>query len=280
MSSQSQKMLDQIKRATQTVGEADALLISAGAGMGVDSGLPDYRGTKGFWNAYHGIGNSSQSFFELANMDMFEHNPLQAWAFYGQRLNQYRDAKPHSGFQQLLEVGRQKPNGFFVMTSNVDGQFQIAGFEDGKIEECHGSIHYLQCSRPCSDDVWDAKDVDIFVDEEKFQAMGDLPRYPRCAAIARPNILMFYDGAWVNKRTKAQEDRLWVWLEGLMEGRRLVIVEIGAGTVISTIRQRSEYYASLHFAPLIRINPNDYHVSSKRHISLPLSGIDGINSIC
>ena len=40
------------RRAAQVIAEADALLIGAGAGMGVDSGLPDFRGAQGFWRAY------------------------------------------------------------------------------------------------------------------------------------------------------------------------------------------------------------------------------------
>ena len=43
---------DLIKRAVETVAQAEALLIGAGAGMGVDSGLPDFRGDRGFWRAY------------------------------------------------------------------------------------------------------------------------------------------------------------------------------------------------------------------------------------
>ena len=45
-------MLSSIEDAAQVIVKADALLITAGAGMGVDSGLPDFRGNKGFWNAY------------------------------------------------------------------------------------------------------------------------------------------------------------------------------------------------------------------------------------
>jgi NAD-dependent SIR2 family protein deacetylase len=46
-------MLDvSIARAVEIVKEAEALLICAGAGMGVDSGLPDFRGPEGFWRAY------------------------------------------------------------------------------------------------------------------------------------------------------------------------------------------------------------------------------------
>ena len=41
-----------IQNAKEALRNADAILITAGAGMGVDSGLPDFRGNQGFWNAY------------------------------------------------------------------------------------------------------------------------------------------------------------------------------------------------------------------------------------
>ncbi len=45
--------LDEVlARAVQWLRDADGLLITAGAGMGVDSGLPDFRGAEGFWRAY------------------------------------------------------------------------------------------------------------------------------------------------------------------------------------------------------------------------------------
>ena len=46
------KMLNKLYEIKQIINEAEAILITAGAGMGVDSGLPDFRGNEGFWNAY------------------------------------------------------------------------------------------------------------------------------------------------------------------------------------------------------------------------------------
>jgi len=145
---------ENLKRAALSLREADALLVTAGAGMGVDSGLPDFRGNEGFWKAYPPLAKLGVSFVEMANPFWFDRDPALAWGFYGHRLNLYRRTVPHAGFRRLLEVGQKKREGYFVFTSNVDGQFQIAGFDEDRIEECHGSIHHLQCSRPCSQDIW------------------------------------------------------------------------------------------------------------------------------
>ena len=45
-------MNESIAHAAELIEQADALVIAAGAGMGVDSGLPDFRGNAGFWNVY------------------------------------------------------------------------------------------------------------------------------------------------------------------------------------------------------------------------------------
>lgn len=58
-------MDEEIQRAAELISEADALLITAGAG--VDSGLPDFRGNEGFWNAYPPYRKLGRSFIEMAN---------------------------------------------------------------------------------------------------------------------------------------------------------------------------------------------------------------------
>lgn len=269
---------ERLNRAAKVLKEAEALLITAGAGMGVDSGLPDFRGEGGFWKAYPVMAKLRMSFVEMANPEWFHREPELAWAFYGHRLNLYRETVPHAGFKQLLEAGRRMPGGYFVFTSNVDGHFQKAGFDEERVKECHGSIHYLQCIQPCCDDIWSAEDVRVEVDEEVFRAEEPLPRCIRCGRIARPNILMFGDWSWNPARTDVQGKRLYRWLRETGEkGHSLAIVEIGAGKAVATVRYQSEHLANLYKGTLIRINPRDYDVPGDRHISLPLKGAEGIN---
>src|SRR5436189_6030379 len=91
-----------VKVAAEAIADADALLITAGAGMGVDSGLPDFRGTEGFWRAYPAFAKLGLQFQQLANPAWFRRDPALAWGFYGHRLRLYRDSVPHEGFAILL----------------------------------------------------------------------------------------------------------------------------------------------------------------------------------
>ncbi|MGD8313455.1 MAG: Sir2 family NAD-dependent protein deacetylase [Syntrophobacterales bacterium] len=271
---------EDLKRAADIINNAGGLLICAGAGIGVDSGLPDFRGTEGFWKAYPLIAKLGISFAEMANPVWFQRNPKLAWAFYGHRLNLYRETTPHKGFRQLLQIGEQKPGGYFVFTSNVDGQFQKGGYSTSQIEECHGSIHYFQCVRPCGDDIWDARDINVIVDEDRFEALEPLPRCENCGNMARPNVLMFGDWSWVAARTLSQRKRLAMWLKTLSsKNHSLAVVEIGAGEAVPTVRNQAEHLVRDYRARLIRINPRDYQVPDKTHVSLPLGGAQAVDGI-
>ncbi len=269
----------EIDRAKDVLKEADAVLITAGAGMGVDSGLPDFRGTEGFWRAYPIAKKLGLRFEELANPRWFKTDPKLAWAFYGHRLNLYRKTEPHEGFFILKKLGESKKGGYFVFTSNVDGQFQKAGYDERKIVEIHGSIHHLQCTMPCSNDIWPADKIKIEIDMEKFEAKEPLPECIHCHRIARPNILMFGDWEWISDRT---DDQLYLyekWLNSIrVKNYKLAIIEIGAGKAVPTVRYQSENIASRFGATLIRINPRDYDVP-QGHISIPLGGLEGIKKI-
>ena len=271
---------EQIEKVQQFIAEADAILITAGAGMGVDSGLPDFRGNKGFWKAYPVIKDLGISFQNMANPKWFSINPSLAWAFYGHRLNLYRDTPPHDGFKMLLDLVKKKNNDYFIFTSNVDGQFQKAGFSQDKIVEVHGSIHHFQCCENCKKDIWEADKAAIEIDMDKFEAL-DIPQCKYCGDIARPNILMFGDWSWNGDRTRNQENRFNTWLKSIQtDNKKLAIIEIGAGTAIPTIRQDGEHLAkNFTNCKLIRINPRDFQVSEEIGYSIAFGALEGLKKV-
>ena len=243
---------DALWKAAEAIAWSDALLVTAGAGMGVDSGLPDFRGDVGFWRAYPPLKALGISFVDMANPRWFDTDPELAWGFYGHRLNLYRQTVPHPGFQLLRKWEGEQELGGFVVTSNVDGQFQHAGFAADRVLECHGSIHHLQCVRECGSGIWSAASVELQVDD-RFRAVGPLPRCAACDALARPNVLMFGDGHWAPGRTDVQERAFQNWVN---EAERICVIELGAGLAVPTIRRLSESLAR-RGARLIRVNPRD-----------------------
>jgi NAD-dependent SIR2 family protein deacetylase len=272
-------MTRDIHQAAEAIRAADGLLIAAGAGMGVDSGLPDFRGSEGFWKAYPVVARLGLSFAEMANPAWFERDAHLAWAFYGHRLNLYRRTVPHDGFAKLLAWAASKPDGYFVFTSNVDGHFQRAGFDPERVVECHGSIHHFQCARGCAArtySIWEAADERVTVDETVFRAANPLPRCRHCRGLARPNILMFDDFSWIPDRSSAQRERLELWLQTLAKkSARLAVIELGAGTAVPTVRLTSESIARQLRGNLIRINPREPMVPAG-HFSLASGALAGI----
>ena len=237
-----------IAAAARAVRQVDALVIAAGAGMGVDSGLPDFRGPEGFWRAYPHLNAAGKDFYAMASPQSFEDDAALAWQFYGHRQALYRDTPPHEGFSMLLAWARAASAGYFVFTSNVDGHFETAGFDPERIFECHGNIHRLQCLRPCGEHLWE---TGVPVDAD-----AGLPACPECGGDARPNVLMFGDFGWIGDVSQEQSRRYTEWLESL-RGKRLTVIEIGAGVAVPSVRHESESLLRDFGATLVRVNPRE-----------------------
>jgi len=270
-------MLDpeRVKRAADLIQQARALVITAGAGMGVDSGLPDFRGDQGFWNAYPMYKRLGINFIGAANPAHFSRDPEFGWGFYGHRTNLYRETTPHRGFKILQEWAERFEQDVFVVTSNVDGQFQKAGFSEEQVLEVHGSIHHLQCLSPCHDGIWDNRE-ELPVDFETMRA-AHVPLCPQCNGTARPNILMFGDFSWLSNRTHGQEMCFDLFLDQHRTDP-IAVVEMGAGTALPTIRHMSETLGARFEGGVIRINPREAHIPNP-HVSLSCGAMEGLEAI-
>ena len=165
--------------------------------------------------------------------------------------------------------------GCFVFTSNVDGQFQKAGFPSARVYECHGSIHRLQCSARCNEIIWPTADLHPQVDETTCQWQGELPRCPHCGALLRPNILMFDDWQWNHARSQKQRMLLDRWLDSAQSP---LVIEIGVGHAIATVRDFSRRMQQ-RGSRLIRINPDDARIHNPYGIEIALGAKDALEAI-
>lgn len=268
---------DALERAAWAIRSAQAILIGAGAGMGVDSGLPDFRGASGFWKAYPPYARLGLDFVSLANPRWFVSDPELAWGFYGHRLMLYRETEPHEGFGILRRWMSRMCGRGFVYTSNVDGHFQKAGFSPDQVYEVHGSIGAMQCLSECGVNTFSAEPYSLNIDHQTMRAIPPLPKCPRCGAMARPNILMFGDWGWNSSHAETQQQQLKSWLASLA-GAPLVVVECGAGTAIPTVRLACQDIARRYDATLIRINPREPEVPEDQ-ISLPMGAYDALREL-
>jgi NAD-dependent SIR2 family protein deacetylase len=268
---------DALERAARAIRSAEAILIGAGAGMGVDSGLPDFRGGAGFWQAYPPYARLRLDFVSLANPLWFQKDPELAWGFYGHRLMLYRETQPHEGFAILHRWTGRMPLGGFVYTSNVDGHFQKAGFSPEQVYEVHGSIHAMQCVGECGVGIFSAAPYALEIDPETMRAVPPLPECPRCGGMARPNILMFGDWGWDSSASDYQRRNLKAWLDAIGTAP-IAVVECGAGTAIPTVRLACQDTAGRRGGTLIRINVRECDVPDGQ-VAVPMGALAALSEL-
>lgn len=248
---------DKLKSIADSILNADGVVITAGAGMGVDAGIPDFRGNTGLWTA------EKDNFIKFADGSAFHERPLEAWNFYIQRLMKYSRLEPHRGYHDLQRIHHDT----FVVTSNVDGHFERSGWDPQKIYEIHGNLKWIQCSNHCCDDVQPMPQF-----EEALSSLEDAPHCPHCGAVSRPVVMMFND-FWVDLALIEQQSmRYDAWSKNK---KNIIGIEIGAGTAVPSIRNFGERFTSM----LIRINPHDPQIYRIQDVSIPATAIEGIDTL-
>jgi NAD-dependent SIR2 family protein deacetylase len=148
------------------------------------------------------------------------------------------------------------------------------------MHECHGSIHHLQCINDCKSGVWSVADFEPEVDDETCRLLNAPPSCPFCGCLARPNIMMFGDWNWLEQRSQSQQEREAQWLESIADNQaRVVIVEMGAGTAIPSVRHFSHHVIYEYGARLIRINPREPQVPSSRDVGIATGSHEALRGI-
>ena len=219
-------MLDKL---SSVILECDVVLVFAGAGMSADSNLPTYRDTEGFWNDYPLYRDLKKDYISMMSPQGFHSDPHFTWGFFAHQYMLYAKAVPHDGYKKLLDLCRSLED-FFIVTTNVDGLFLKTGFPQSKLHEAHGTIHRMQCGIPCSQEVWDSKDLEIEIDYQTMRAKDPLPSCPVCAAVSRPNIFMYGDSTESYIYTPAEiSAKQFRAFREKYKNSRVLILDIGVG---------------------------------------------------
>jgi NAD-dependent deacetylase len=114
---------------------ADHVVVTTGAGMSRESGIPTFRDTlTGFWANY--------SAADYATEAAFRRDPARVFGWYLWRRRRALEAVPHAGYDALVALERLVPR-LDVVTQNVDGLHRRAGSR--RVVELHGSLHRFSC---------------------------------------------------------------------------------------------------------------------------------------
>ena len=259
-----------LKESKEIIRNCDALLVIAGAGMSVDSGIFTYRGSNGIWNKSIRIGNEDYRYDEISSLKMWKEYPELAWGFKANFYQMMKDGDPHEGYYTLLNyVKNRLNNNYFICTSNIDNYFERAGFEKDKIYEVHGTMKLLQCmDKKCSlrngpiemeDKLMPKFNKDTFISTS-------MPKCPYCPNILRPNVSMFGDHDFYGKPYEFARKKMENWInENEKKDNKLVILEIGCGINPHSLRMKDGKMLSgewklpkiKNLIKTIRLNPDD-----------------------
>jgi len=158
-----------INRAVQDIFKAKKTIVLTGAGISVESGIPDFRSEQGLWSKYDPE--------EYAHIDTFRAQPEKVWVMLKEMMELIVKAKPnpaHRGLALLEEMGLLSS----VITQNVDGLHQDAGSK--KVIEFHGTHRILSCLN-CGL----KREISMF----SLQQLP--PKCPNCKTLLKPDVIFF-----------------------------------------------------------------------------------------
>ncbi len=184
---------EQKQKFKEALRQAQSVVVSTGAGVSAESGVPTFRGKDGLWRKYNVM--------ELATPEAFERNPSLVWEFYNYRRELMFSKQPNPGhitLAKLEEYLTSQSKEFTLITQNIDGLHKRAGSKN--ILAVHGDLYGVKCTR--CDYKAENKDVPI---TPAFEGLGspdpdtpeanvsfdDLPKCPKCNALIRPDVVWF-----------------------------------------------------------------------------------------
>ena len=172
----------QIDRLKQVLGTADAVLIGAGAGLSASAGLT-YSGER--FERYFSDFHQRYGITDMYSGGFYPYDTLEEyWAWWSRHIfyNRYADA-PVPVYQVLLSLVKNKD--YFVLTTNVDHQFQKAGFDKQRLFYTQGDYGLWQRSKACHNKTYDNESsVRRMVEQQQDMKIPSelIPHCPVCGA--------------------------------------------------------------------------------------------------
>lgn len=217
-----------MERLNAALVDADAVVIGAGAGLSASAGLT-YSGERfqqhfGDFIEKYGIQDMySGGFYPFQTLEEY-------WAWWSRHImvNRYEKA-PKPVYDDLLALVRDK--NYFVLTTNVDHQFQRAGFDKSRLFYTQGDYGLWQCSKPCHQTTYDNEETVRHMVAEQRDMKVPTELIPRCPQCGRPMTMnLRCDGTFV-------QDAGWYQAAGRYEdflrrhkGGNVLFLELGVGS--------------------------------------------------
>ena len=172
-----------VRKLQKELQTADAVVVGAGAGMSTSAGLT-YDGER--FERYFSDFRRKYGITDMYSGGFYPYDTLQEyWAWWSRQIyvNRY-DQPAGKPYTDLLELVRDRD--FFVITTNVDHQFQLAGFEKQRLFYTQGDYGLFQCRVPCHDKTYDNEAVVLKMRKEEKNMTIPSALVPRCPVCGEP----------------------------------------------------------------------------------------------
>lgn len=179
---------DNIKRLKEELQTTDAVVIGAGAGLSAAAGL-SYSGER--FQKYFADFEAKYGFHDMYSGGFYPfESPEVYWAYWSRHIfvNRYTDA-PADVYARLLDLVKHKA--YFVITTNVDHQFQKAGFPKKRLFYTQGGYGLWQCEKACHEKTYgNEKAVRQMLAQQKDMKIPTelIPKCPVCGASMTMNL--------------------------------------------------------------------------------------------
>jgi NAD-dependent deacetylase len=234
----------ELDRAVAILKDAKKLVVSTGAGMSRDSGVPTFRDAMtGLWSRFDP--------HELANAQAFSRNPARVFGWYLWRWNLVHQAQPHSGYHALVHM-QDAFEELLVVTQNVDGFHRRSGSRD--VVELHGSLEAFRCF----DNGHEYDSVGLTGLEAGADGEVDPPRCSICGSAIRPGVVWFGETL-----PKEPVERAWAAV-----GQCDALLVVGTSAVVYPAAELPSI-ALRRGCPVIDVNPDSTPLTNDVDVWIP-----------
>jgi len=173
---------EKIEIIKKLIKESDSILIGAGAGLSVAAGLTEKNlnfeeNFKEFIDAYNIKDLYSGGFYPYKTLN-------EKWGYFSRNCVTYIDAKSTPLYKNILKLIKDKD--YFVLTTNVDGQFEKSGFDTNRVFATQGDFINLQCSVPCHNKLYESIDLLKEMVAKTKNRMIPTELIPKCPKCGKP----------------------------------------------------------------------------------------------
>lgn len=215
------------KRIMKLLDSADAVVIGAGAGLSAAAGIT-YSGER--FEKYFGdyIEHYGMRDMYSAGFYPFE-TPEEKWGYWSHHIYQNRYAIGATKLYQDIH-DTLKDKAYFVLTTNVDHQFELSGFDKDRIFATQGDYGLFQCSVPCHDALYDNESIvlEMLAEQEALKIPEKLlPKCPKCGE----NLTMHLraDNTFVQNKDWDKAHEKYQKFIKKYKNQRIIFLELGVG---------------------------------------------------